>query len=305
MSEPRGRVVVVGNATVDLIQRMPALPRPGETVLADALERCAGGKGLNQAVAAARAGATVRLIAPIGDDPDGAFLRAALASETGLTAEWHACPAPTDVSAIWIAEGGENMIASSAMAARSLTPEHVAAGLAALAPGDALVLQGNLTADATLAAARLGRDRAARVVLNTAPIAWDMRPLLPLVDVVVANEPEALSLTGLGGAPALEALRALGAVCAIVTRGADGALLDAGGGIMPIAAPRVRAMDTAGAGDVTVGTLAAGLAAGGTVADALRLAVAAASLSVTRLGTTPSFPTRAEIAQLRDAPAST
>ncbi len=295
------RVTVLGNATVDLLQRVSAFPRPGETLLSEGIERCAGGKGLNQALAASRVGASVRLVAPIGDDPDGAFLRTALAAEDDLIVDWRTVAAPTDVSSIWIADTGENMIVSSAACARGLREDDALAMLTPVAPGDVLVLQGNLTAAVTMAAARCGRDRGAHVILNTAPIAWDMRPLLGAVDIVVSNEPEARSLTGEAGEAALNQLLALGAGCAVVTHGAAGALFSTGSGPVSIPAPAVEAIDTAGAGDVTVGTLAAGIAAGEPIANALSLAIAAASLSVTRLGTSPSFPTRAEMAHLRSS----
>ncbi len=295
-------VTVFGNATVDLLQRVAAFPRPGETVLSEGTERCAGGKGLNQALAASRAGASVRLIAAIGEDTDGAFLRTALASEDGLTVDWCMTAAPTDMSSIWIADTGENMIVSSAACARGLREDEALAMLAPVAPGDVLVLQGNLTDFMTMAAARFGRARGARVILNTAPIAWDMRPLLQVVDIIVANQPEARSLTGEAGEAALTQLLAFGAGCAVVTHGAAGAMFSTGSSIATIPAPAVEAIDTAGAGDVTVGTLAAGIAAGEPVANALSLAIAAASLSVTRPGTSPSFPTRAEMAHLRSSP---
>ncbi|WP_262031643.1 ribokinase [Microvirga sp. Mcv34] len=296
------RVTVLGNATVDLLQRVSAFPKPGETLLSAGIERCAGGKGLNQALSASRAGAFVRLVAAIGDDPDGAFLRAALTSEDGLAVDWCIVAAPTDVSSIWIADTGENMIVSSAACARGLREDEALARLAPVTAGDVLVLQGNLTAAVTMAAARFGRERGAQVILNTAPIAWDMRLLLQAVDIVVANQPEAQSLTGEAGEAALTELLALGAGCAIVTLGAAGAMLSTGGSVVTIPAPAVEAVDTAGAGDVTVGTLAAGIAAGEPVANALSLAIAAASLSVTRPGTSPSFPTRAEMAHLRSSP---
>ncbi len=299
MTNATGRVLVFGNATVDLIQRVVALPKPGETVLSQGLERCAGGKGLNQALAAARAGAAVHLVAPIGDDSDGAFLRTALAPESGLTADWRVLAAPTDVSTIWVAADGENAIVSTATCARGLTPGEVPVALASLTAGDVLVLQGNLSATTTESAARLARDLGARVVLNTAPVAWDLLPVLACVDIVVANEPEARTLTDATGDAALTRLRALGPSCAILTRGSRGAVMAHGDRVVTIPAPNVRTIDTAGAGDVAVGTLAAGVALGEPADTSLRFAVEAASLSVTRPGTTSSFPTKADIAHLR------
>ncbi|MEX6508969.1 ribokinase [Jiella sp. M17.18] len=293
------RVFVLGNATVDVVQRVERLPSPGETLLSGSLERYAGGKGLNQAIAAARAGTSVRLIAPIGRDADAALLQDALAGEDRLTIDWRLLDEPTDISAIWVSADGENMIVSSAACARGLVEADAVVALDELGAGDGLVLQGNLTAATTEAAAHHARNRGARVILNTAPIAWDMRRLLPLVDLLVANGPEARHLTGHASGSAVTALVAAGCRAVIVTRGADGAWLGDAHGVRSIAAPAVVPVDTAGAGDVTVGTLAAMLAEGLPLAEALAIAVRAASLSVTRRGTSPSFPTREEIAAVR------
>lgn len=293
------RVVVFGNATVDIILDVERLPAPGETLLSRGLLRCAGGKGLNQAISAARTGARTVLAAAIGGDQEATFLRATLAGEDGLETRWKVTAEPTDLSTIWVASSGENAIVSSAACARSLESGHVAGLIGELDPSDILLVQGNLTAGATLAAMRHARGHGARVVLNTAPIAWDMGDVLALADVVVANEPEALALTGLAGEAAVRALLARGPKTAVLTLGARGALLGGAGGVAVLPAPAVTAIDTAGAGDVMAGTLAAELAVGREIGEAVALAVAAASLSVTRHGTSPSFPTAAEIDALR------
>jgi ribokinase len=291
------RVWVLGNATLDVIQRVERLPAPGETVLARGTARCAGGKGLNQAVAASRTGAPTRLIAPIGRDPDAAFIADSLKNEFNLATDWLACDAPTDMSAIWVASGGENVIVSSADCARSVTPEQARSLCEELAADDVLLMQGNLGADTTRAAAQTARSRGARCILNTAPIAWDMRDVIGLFDIVIANEGEAARLTA-GSVPDHVALRAVGVRTAIITLGPRGALILDDGIETMVDAPRVTAIDTAGAGDVLAGTLAGLLANGATLSQAVRISVAAASLSVTRPNTTPSFPSRTEIANL-------
>jgi ribokinase len=293
------RVFVLGNATVDIILDVARLPAPGETLLAGGLLRCAGGKGLNQAVAAARAAAPTTLVAPVGEDADAALLRATLTPEGGLDVRWRTVAQPTDVSTIWVAASGENAIVSSAACARALHPGDVADLLGDLESADVLLVQGNLTAATTLAAMLHGRDNGARVVLNTAPIAWDMSEALALADIVVANEPEASALTGRTGEAAVRALLAAGPASAVLTLGARGALLASDRGVAAIPAPMVAAIDTAGAGDVMVGTLAAEVAARREILDAVALAVSAASLSVSRRGTSPSFPTPSEIDALR------
>ena len=185
------RVFVLGNATVDIVQQVDNFPHPGETVLAGKSLRCAGGKGLNQAVAAARTGANVTLVAPVGRDSDSAFLAESVAGEEGLRVDWLACPAGTDLSVIWINGSGENVIVSSADCARWLQPDQVRDLCRVLQPGDYLVLQGNLSLVATRAAAEVARACGARTILNTAPIAWDMATVMRLADILIANEGEA------------------------------------------------------------------------------------------------------------------
>lgn len=290
------RVFVLGNATVDLSLRVTDWPRPGETILASQARRGAGGKGLNQAVAAQRAGADVTLCAPIGDDADGAFLEAFVARQTGLAVRWRRCAAVTDISTIWVGQSGENMIVSSADCARSITPSEVPGLLEGIAAGDHLVLQGNLSADTTHAAALHARAVGARVILNTAPIAWDMTRMLALTDLLICNQPEAALLTN--GATAEDAVAALLTTevnQVLLTLGAQGSIGGSRGAVARFAAPAIRPVDTSGAGDVTVGYLVAGLAQGMPFAKACASAMQAAAISVTRPGTIESCPLRDEI----------
>ena len=236
-------VMVLGNATLDVVQRVQRLPAIGETVLGDAPMRCPGGKGLNQAVVAARAGARVTFAAAIGADEAGIALRMAMAREPIADVRWIDVPVATDLSSIWVDGTGRNMIVSSAAAARHIAPAQAAVVAAPLGEGDWLLLQGNLSAEATLAAAMSARARGARVAVNAAPVAFAFDPVL--------------------------------------------------------AAPRVEVADTAGAGDPLTGLRIADLALGADMEAALRLAVAGASLSVTRAGTSTAFPTEAEIVALR------
>lgn len=294
------RVLVIGNATVDLILPVTSLPAPGETVLAAPALRCPGGKGLNQALAASRLGVPTTLLAPIGDDQDGRFLADAMTSE-GLATEWITSGHATDLSIVAIADGGENIIISTAASAQSVTPETAERAASALQPGEILVLQGNLSEATTVAAHRAARGVGARTVFNTAPIAWKQAELAADVDVVVANAGEALHLTGLGGEAAARRLVKAGARAVIVTRGAAPTILAAQPGVSLLPIAQVDAVDTSGAGDVTVGVLAAGLAKGMTLEQALALALSAASLSVTRHGTSLSFPSVGELAALEFA----
>ncbi|MCA3261294.1 MAG: ribokinase [Telmatospirillum sp.] len=289
------RVFVLGNATIDVVLNAARLPGPGETCLAEGMVRCAGGKGLNQALAAANAGANCVFAAPIGSDSEAAYLRETVAGFHTISARWIAMPHPTDHSSIWVAGSGENMILSSAHCARALTSSQARTALADLAQGDTLLVQGNLTAESTREVLGLARARGAITLLNTAPIAWDMRACLALCDVVLANAVECALLVGSADA---SALRAAGAGTAIVTLGAKGATVAGAGGLEQVSAPPVAAIDTAGAGDVFAGVVAALLCEGRDIRFAAQAAVHAASLSVTRRGTTASFPTCDEMAAI-------
>ncbi len=301
-SQPHRRVLVVGNATIDVIQTIARFPLPGETLLAAQTLLCAGGKGLNQAVAAARTGAPVTLVTPRGEDANGRFLMGALAGETGLAIDWHVKPVATDLSSIWIDAAGENAIVSSAEAAASLTPDEARAACANLQLGDVLLVQGNLGAETTSAALQEARARGATTILNTAPMRGWMGGCLPLADIVVANAVEAAELAS-GTANAEAALLAAGAATLVISRGGSGATLATERGLSHVPAPPVTALDTSGAGDGLAGTLAGLIAQRLMPETALAIAVAAASLSVTRPGTTPSFPSQAEVAALRDTAA--
>ncbi len=299
------RVFVLGNATLDIIQRVRRLPAPGETLLCHAIDRCAGGKGLNQAVAAARAGAHTTLVAPVGADPDGLLVRQAAAAEDRLESRWVSVRHPTDLSCIWVADDGENAIVSSSASARSLEGPEVIESLRDLRSGDLLMMQGNLSADATSEAVTFAKKRGALLVLNTAPLDWDMSEILPRSEIVVANENEARLLTGLSPDQAAVALLGAETKAVVVTLGRAGAILAQGHRTDRIPALKADAIDTSGAGDVTVGTLTAFLARGCAIEIALSAAMTAAALSVTRKGTTPSFPTAGEMMAIAAGLAST
>ena len=296
------RVVVVGNATVDVIQQVDRFARTGESVLCNTIMVCAGGKGLNQALAAARTGALTQLHAPVGADAHCELLARAVALEPGLQAHWLTVLAPTDISTIWIDVAGDNMIVSAAAAADAMDPAHAAAACDALGIGDVLLIQGNLSQEATKAAIAQAYVRGAQVVLNTAPMRSWMAALLADVDVVIANKVEAAELSGDSDEPEAALLRA-GAHAVVITLGGDGAVVATQAGRLQVAAPMVTVLDTSGAGDVLAGTIAGLLARGIPIEAALRVAVAAASISVTQAGTTPSFPSRDAIAALCEAQA--
>jgi len=293
-------LLVLGNATVDLSYSVDRLPIPGETLLARDRRVDAGGKGLNQAVVAHRAGVPVRLVAAIGSDHQSEVILRHLDREH-LSAEYLLrCDVATDESLIFIAADGENSIVSTADAARRVTPEIAASAVDRQVADDWLMLQGNLSRTTSEAALRQARERSIGTFLNPAPIAFDYSGLWPLIDVLVLNEIESAQLTGVAGfKEAAQTLRSWGCGIVIVTLGRDGALFVGEHGAFRTAAPCVSVVDTTGAGDVVCGILAAGLALGQAPKDALRYAVAAASLSVTRRGTGAAFPSPEELSALR------
>lgn len=293
---------MVGSINLDLLVRLPRLPKPGETVLGGVLTRQHGGKGANQAVAAARAGAIVYLVGASGT-ADGRESLATLAA-SGVDVTWvRRSDLPTGHAVVLVAaDTGENQIAVAPGANADVSADDVAAAVSALGIGrrDVVVLSCELaTAPLRLAADR-ARRAGARLVVNPAPAAADSVELL-VGAVATPNERELAVLTGDGSQPAREGAVALsdrtgGPV--VVTLGARGALLAESADVAHFAAPEVETHDTTGAGDTLTGVLAASLAQGYELRAAVRRGVAAAALSVTRDGARAGMPTAAEIDRL-------
>ena len=278
-------VLVVGNAAIDRVFAVERLPTPGETVLARTAARRFGGKGLMQAVTAARAGAQVRFCAAVGDDADADEIARYLESEP-LDATLLRHNGATDESVIMVARDSENTIVSTAARAQSLPTPIVDEALDSAVPGGVLLLQGNLAAATTRHALRRAGARRLIRIANAAPVAFDWRDLQAQVDILVVNAVEARLLEPF----------ALAAV--IVTAGAGGATLTQDGRRHHVAAPAVAAIDTTGAGDVLCGVLAAALDRGMPLLEALERAVLAAALKVTRTGTSSGLPTAAELQEI-------
>lgn len=289
---------VVGNATLDTLIRLDRFPQPGETVVARGADEDFGGKGANQAIVIARCGQSVRLLAALGADASGERIREALRSEgvgDGLTI-W---PGPTDRCVIYIDAEGENTIVSLIEAARSFDPVEAVSRVGGVAPGDWLVMQGNLNPQVTRACLGRAKDHGAFTVLNPSPCYAAAEYDWTQVDLAVVNRVEAMALGGAGDSvAAAQALRGAGAGMVALTLGADGAVLIGAEGLFEARAPRVEVVDSVGAGDVFCGTLIATRASGRDWRRALGAAVGAASLSVTRRGVVAAFPTRAEMAAL-------
>ena len=289
-----GRVAVIGSFNTDIVLRLPRLPALGETLAAASLHRFAGGKGSNQAIAAARAGATVTMIASLGADADGDAALALWADE-GVAARAARHPALPTGTAVILLEGGDNRIILAPGANAALS-----AADAAPPPCDVVLAQLEVPAEAVAAAFAAG---GARRVLNAAPAdPVAARRLLPLTDLLLVNEGEAQALAPEAGEDPAALARALAARVgegAVVTVGAGGAVLALrDGALLHVPAPEVEVRDTTGAGDAFAGAFCAALAAGASHGDALRLGVAAGSLACTTLGAVPSLPRRAAIAAL-------
>jgi ribokinase len=296
------KIVVVGSSNTDMIVKLPRLPKPGETISGGAFSTAAGGKGANQAVAAARAGAEVGLVARVGGDSFGEQAITGFVGDGIDVGHVTRDPAvPSGVALIFVDESGENSIAVAPGANAGLTPKDVEAAKELIAGADVVVMQLETPLETVERAAVLAREHGARVILNPAPAQPLSDEILGNVSILTPNESEAELLTGIqveGHAGAEEAARALvarGVETVILTLGSRGAFVfeSASGELVP--GFDVDAVDTTAAGDVFNGTLAVGLAEGMPLARAVGFANAAAALSVTKLGAQPSAPTRAEI----------
>ncbi len=313
-----GRVLVVGSVNVDLVVRAERLPEPGETVLGGTFARHHGGKGGNQAVAAARLGAAVSLVAALGDDAFGNEALEALSGEGVVTTGIRRLDrTATGVALILVDADGENLIAVAPGANGAVTEAQVRDALGALEPvaGDVVLVVHEIPTGPARAALHLARERGATTLFNPARASGLDRAVLTLADVLTPNRGELARLatgdarrsgrTTTGAEDPIRAARTLldatsegpGVGRAIlVSLGAAGAVLVVrNGAAVDIASPPVTAVDATGAGDTLNGALAAGLAMGLDLESAARRAVVAASLSVTRAGAREGMPTREEL----------
>lgn len=301
-----GRVVVIGSLNVDSTSYVDAFPAPGETILARDFEVALGGKGANQAVAAHVAGARVEFVACLGDDTSGGFASDTL-ERLGLpiTAIRRIPDAATGVAQITVAGSGENTIIVTSGANLDLTPALIDAERERIDAASVVLTQGELAVATIEHLARVSNELGTRFMLNLAPPAPVSAEAIGLADPLVLNEHEARAV-GIGtDAPAdlsLDDWRSLAASAAggiarsiVVTLGAAGAVAADTSGSWAAPAPRVTAVDTTGAGDGFTGTLAAFLAEGRPLPEALGLAVVAGALAVQARGTVDSYAPRAEV----------
>jgi ribokinase len=291
-------IQVIGNAAVDSVIRVNTLPQPGETILALGASENLGGKGANQAVAAARCGALVRLVAAIGDDAQGERIRATLAHEEVLTDGMALSSYGTDRCVIAVDRRGENTILSLVNAARNFDPIIELPVESWLAPGDFVIMQGNLSPRVTRDCLALAKSRGATTVLNPSPTYAAQDYDWTLVDLVLVNRGEGNELAGDGADHPARTLCEKGAGAVVVTLGREGATFFSPGDAFCIAAPRVTAIDAVGAGDVFCGVMVAAKVLGHSWRQALAAATGAASASVGRRGVLASFPSREEMATI-------
>lgn len=294
-------ITVIGSANIDLTVRSVRLPLPGETIVGTGFQRHFGGKGANQAVAAARLGANVRFIGKIGPDTHGKECREQLSREgVDVSHLLESASSPTGTAVILVDEAGQNSIVVVPGANGDLTPAEVKNAKEAIRDSQFLVAQLEVPVPAVLEAFRVANAGHVVTILNPAPAIAIPDELLKRSEVCTPNETELHLLTGMpvGNIEEIEAaaraLRKRGAREVVVTLGERGVFTLDGFGAKHLPAVPVQAVDTSGAGDAFTGALAVFLAEGCPIREAIRRAQHLAAISVTRMGTQASFPTRAE-----------
>lgn len=279
--ERTGRVWVVGSLNVDTTIGVEGIVAPGQTILARSISRSPGGKGLNQAVAAARSSADVRMVGRIGQDDAAELLLTTMSGVDGLdTSHLRRSAAATGQAIIQRDAHGENSIVVVPGSNGELTAQIVGEALADIAPGDVVVCQLEIPLETVAAALRIARSNGALTVLNAAPAA-EVQDLLADVDVLIVNETEAEALLRSTVSDPAAALAKRFSCAAVVTLGGDGSLVADPRGTFRIPASPVDVVDTTGAGDAFVGTLAAELSHGRPLGEAGRTASAAAAVACT------------------------
>lgn len=289
---------VVGSVVKDRICRVGALPMPGESAIVEDVRYALGGKGANQAVAAGRLGAATFLLAKVGEDPVGAEAIDSFRDAPLLAVVLGTPAAPSGEATVIVDEQGENMIVVALGANLLLDANDVEAHRDMLAKAKVLVTQFEVSDSAIRAVAELGDQTEATTILNAAPMREDAVGLLPGFDVAVLNRTEAEVLAGVGissvddAFAAVRAIHDLGVAQPVVTLGPAGAVFLHEGRVHQAPAPRVDAVDVTGAGDAFVGALAAFLAAGVDLDDAVPRACRAAALATTGIGARAAYPDR-------------
>ncbi|KQZ87881.1 ribokinase [Pseudomonas sp. Root562] len=296
------KVVVIGSLNMDLVTRAPRLPRGGETLIGESFATVSGGKGANQAVAAARLGAQVSMVGCVGSDAYGKELREALLAEQIDCQAVSTVEGSSGVALIVVDDNSQNTIVIVAGANGALTPALIGCFDAVLQAADVIICQLEVP-DVTVGhALKRARELGKVVILNPAPASQPLpTDWYANIDYLIPNESEASALSGLAvesrqsAEAAATRLIEMGAGKVIITLGAEGSLFADGKSCAHFPAPAVKAIDTTAAGDTFVGGFAAALAGGQSEAEAIRFGQIAAALSVTRAGAQPSIPTLSDV----------
>ncbi len=298
------QLVVLGSVNADHVLQVPSFPRPGETLHGRNYQVIPGGKGANQAVAAARLGADIGFIACVGDDAFGINIRESF-KEDGIAVDGVKIEAdtPTGIAMIQVADSGENSICISAEANAKLTADAIESDLEAIRQASYLLMQLETPMDGIERAASVAKENNTKVILNPAPARPLSDELLARVDMITPNETEAEVLTGIAvideesAQQAAAVMHEKGIETVMITLGAKGVWVsqqhEAKGQIIP--GFRVEATDTTAAGDTFNGALVTGLLEAMPLESAIKFAHAAAAISVTRFGAQTSIPSRAEV----------
>jgi ribokinase len=296
------KIVVVGSSNTDMIIKVSRIPRPGETIMGGRFSMAAGGKGANQAVAAARAGGNVVFIGKLGRDLFGEQAIRGLAEDridtSGILRDEHN---PSGIALISVDEHGENSIAVASGANGNLLPDDLAGFADVICSAKILLMQLEIPLETVSILASLAHEKGVEVILNPAPARGLPAELLKCLSILTPNESEAQLLTGVAvhdeeaANQAAEVLRAGGVNTILITLGARGAFHAKADRRCIIPTFKVEPVDTTAAGDVFSGSLVVGLAEGKRIEDAVRFANAAAALSVMKMGAQPSIPYREEI----------
>ncbi|MCJ8507973.1 ribokinase [Rhizobium lemnae] len=295
-------ITVFGSINMDLIATTTRLPKPGETVAGQSFTTAAGGKGANQALAARRAGSTVRMAGAVGED---GFAEPALTllKEAGVLLDTvRPVSDPTGTAIILVGGDGENMIAVVPGANGAVSAEDAEKSVGLLSERDILMMQMEVPADAMEAAFRLAKTQGTTTIFNTAPLTDDAIRLACLANIVVSNETEFELLVGRSGLSADERVSEMQQMAErsgqtlVVTLGADGVVAIHKGQILRATGLKIAPVDTVGAGDTFCGYLAASLDQGLDFASALRRAAVAGSLACLKAGAQPSIPTSDDVA---------
>lgn len=298
---PSFDIVVVGSNMIDMITRISRLPKMGETLAGTSFSMGFGGKGANQAVTAARLGASVAMVCKVGKDSFGAMVRKNFEDNGVYARVFEDETLASGVAPITVDEQGRNLVIIVPGANMTLSAAEVDQAADLIRQAKVLICQLEIADEAILRAFEIARAAGVRIIFNPAPARSVPARMIELADIVVPNETEAELLTGLsvsglnGASDAAHRLKEMGAQTVIVTLGASGALLWDGSEEQHFSPPKVNAVDTTGSGDAFIGSLAYALVQGKDMPAAIRFANQVAALSVTKPGTQTSFPTLAEV----------